>query len=477
MKDLTKGSPIKLILMFMLPLLVGNLFQQLYLTIDMIIVGQTLGTQAVAAIGATNSINFLILGFAIGLTSGLSILTAQRFGAQDYEGVRKSFAASILISLATTIVLTILSTLFVRQILELMQTPPELIDQAQAFITVLFVGLFAAVAFNLLSNVLRALGNARAPLIFLIVASIVNILLDYFFILVMNMNTGGVGLATIGAQLSATFLCLIYIRKKLPELHLTWSDFKVGKEELMTHARIAYPMAFQMSIIAIGTVVLQIAINALGTDAVAATTAASKIDQYIFLPMVSFGLTLATFAAQNYGAKKYERIIQAIKQGLMLCVGFALIAGVLILRFGQYFAKLLLGGYDPNVFALIQTYFIVNASMYWLLAILFILRSTLQGLGNSATPTIAGIMELIMRVAAAIFLPLFFGYAGAVAANPLAWFGAVVVLVYSTVHSMRKLRSMEKTRWANQFDQAITPTEQEIQEIPLFTEEKSAHSL
>jgi putative MATE family efflux protein len=338
-------------------------------------------------------------------------------------------------------VLTVLSLIFVRPILQLMQTPESIIHMSQSFISMLFAGIFATVLFNILSNVIRALGDSRTPLFFLIIASVINIVLDLLFILVFHMGVGGAGLATVTAQLLSAVFCIIYIYKKMPSLQLSKNDFRlVTKEDLKKHANIAFPMAFQMSIIAIGAVVLQIAINTIGTEAVAANTAAGRIDQFATLPMMSFGVTMATYTAQNYGAKKYDRIIKGVKQGLLLSCSFAVIAGLIVIVFGQNIAQLFISGSDPKVFELVQTYFNINASMYWLLAILFILRYTLQGLGKTAVPTIAGFMELIMRVVAAIVLTKFFGYAGAVSANPLAWFGACAVLITSYISSMKYLK-------------------------------------
>jgi len=445
MKELTHGSPIKLILFFTIPLLIGNIFQQFYATVDMIIVGQTLGKDSLAAVGATGSINFLIVGFAVGLTAGLSIVTAQRFGAKDEAGVKRGFATSILISLAVSVVLTVLSLILVRPILQVMQTPPEIIDQSQAFISVILAGVICTVAFNVLSNVIRALGDSRTPLFFLIIATLINIGLDFFFILGLGMGVEGAGLATITAQLISSLLCLVYIYKKIPMLQLKKSDFAlVTKEDLVKHARLAFPMAFQASIIAIGAIVLQIAINTLGTDAVAANTAASRIDQFAILPTMSFGVTMATFAAQNLGAKKYGRIIKGVKQGLLLSVSFAIFIGAVVIIFGQTLAKMFVSAQETQVLHLVQTYFNINASMYWILAILFILRYTLQGLGRAAVPTIAGVMELIMRVVAAIFLTSALGYPGTVSANPLAWIGSVAVLAYSCVKAMKHLQEMDR---------------------------------
>ena len=420
MRDLTKGSPAKLILLFTVPLLIGNVFQQFYNMIDMIIVGQTLGKNALAAVGATGSLTFLIIGFAQGLTAGLAIITAQRYGAKDYRGLKKSFAASVVISLVVTVILTVLSLLFIRPMLQLMQTPPEIIDQAQTFISIILLGIFASVSFNLLSNVIRALGDSRTPLFFLIIAVIINVVLDLIFIIYFGMGVEGAAIATVIAQVSSSVLCLVYIKKKMPLLQLRKKDFNFDKEEFRVHLNAALPMAFQSSIIAVGAIVLQAALNSLGTDVVAAQAAAGRIDQFANQPMMSFGIAMATFTAQNYGAKEYGRILQGVRQTLLMSVGFSLLAGAIVIFFGHFFVQLFVSPSETHVFELAQTYFNINGSLYWILAVLFILRYTLQGLGQSKIPTIAGMMELLMRSFAAIVLTGMWGYPGAAAASPLA---------------------------------------------------------
>ena len=291
MKTLTKGNPIKLILLFAVPLLIGNLFQQLYSLSDTIIVGQTLGVDALAAVGSTGSIQFLIIGFAQGLTAGLSILTAQYFGAGDYQKVRQSFVTSIVITVIVTVLLTIFSLTFVGKILDLMQTPAEIKNDAQTFISVIFASMVVLMAYNLLSNIIRALGDSKTPLYFLIFATIVNVILELLFLLVFHWGIAGAGFATVLAQGVSVVLCIVYIIRKLPLLQIEWKDFKtITKESLGKHLYVGLPMAFQMSIIAIGSVLLQSALNGLGTTAVAASTAGGKIDQLATLPMMSFGV-------------------------------------------------------------------------------------------------------------------------------------------------------------------------------------------
>ncbi|WP_034992495.1 MATE family efflux transporter [Liquorilactobacillus vini] len=441
MKELTKGSPIKLIILFTLPLVIGNLFQQLYSISDTLIVGQTLGVKALAAVGSTGSIQFLIIGFAQGLTAGLSILTAQYFGAHDYQQVRQSFATSIVICAVVTVFLTAVSLTFIHLILQLMQTPADIEKNAQIFISIIFAGIFASMAFNLLSNVIRALGDSRTPLYFLIVAAVVNIILELIFILIFKMGVSGAGIATVIAQFLSVLLCIGYIMRHIPLLQVHKQDFQsITWKKIAHHLYIGLPMAFQASIIAIGSIMIQSAINGLGTTAVAATTAASKIDQIATLPMMSLGIGMATFTAQNYGAKLYDRILLGVKQCLLVSIGFSLFGGALVISFGKAMVTLFVGKAAKEVLDLSQVYFNVNGSAYFILAVLFILRYTLQGLGQSVVPTLAGMAELAMRCVAALVLANSLGYLGACFANPLAWLGSCLVLGISYFKAIKMLK-------------------------------------
>lgn len=454
MRTLTKGNPLKLVILFTIPLLIGNVFQQLYSFMDALIVGRTIGKDALAAVGATGSINFLIIGFAQGTTAGLSVLTAQAFGARDERGVRKSFGSSIWISIAITAILTAVSVSMTRPLLELMQTPPEIIDQSVAFVRVIFIGVFASMAFNLLSNMMRALGDSRTPLIFLIIATVVNIALELLFILGFHWGVAGAGWATVIAQTFSAILCWLFIKKRIPLLVIRKQDLAFDWQSILEHLKVGLPMGFSMSIIAIGAVILQVMLNTLGTDAVAAYTAAGRIDQLATLPASSFGLAMATFAAQNLGAREYGRIRRGVHQTLALNVGVSAVLGALIIMFGRPLVNLFLGPNQPAVTALAQTYFHYNASMYWLLAILFTMRNLLQGLGKTMVPTVAGLFELLMRAFAGIVLVTHLGFAGASMANPLAWIGSVFVLVNVYFRTMKKIRQQEDRQAAKKAAEA-----------------------
>ncbi|MCH4238839.1 MAG: MATE family efflux transporter [Oscillospiraceae bacterium] len=437
-KDLTHGSPAKLIFFFTIPLLIGNLFQQFYSMADTLIVGRTLGVKALAAVGCTGGISFLILGFAQGVTAGLSIITAQRFGAGDDDGVRRSFTTSILVSAITTVVLTAVSVPLTHNILRWLDTPAEIEEQAYSYIVVILIGIFASMLFNLLSNVLRALGDSRTPLIFLIIACLINIVLDFVCILVFHMGTAGAGFATVLAQVISCLCCLWFIAKKFPILHLHRADWRITAQDISAHSRIAFPMGFQSSIIAIGTLILQVALNGLGSNAVAAYTAASKVDQLAIMGMMSFGMTMATYTAQNYGAGKFDRIRKGVKQCLLISVALSVIMAFVNIVFGKYLVNLFVED-ASSVIGLAQVYLVINSSCYFILAVLFVIRYTLQGLGKSFVPTLAGVMELIMRSIAALLLVAPFGFAGVSSANPLAWLGSAVPLCIAYVFILRRM--------------------------------------
>ena len=427
-KDMTSGKPIKLIWNFTIPLLIGNLFQQLYNMADTFIVGRTIGVHALASVGSTGSIIFLILGFANGLTAGLAIPLAQRYGAKNYSGVKRSFYVSTLISAVVAILLTIFSMVFCRQILEIMQTPVEIIDGAYDYLMVIFAGIFSSMAFNLLSNIFRSIGDAKTPLYFLVIACIMNIILDVVFIAGFGMGVEGAGYATVLSQIFSAFACILYIWKKIPILRLNSKDFVAKSLDIKEHIRISFPMAFQSSIIAIGAIIIQITLNQLGATAVAAYTAAQKIDQVAILPMMSFGVTMATFVAQNYGAKKYDRIWRGVRDCIKLSLTFAISVGIILNLFSPIFIRAFVGVGHEEVVELGAIYFITNGTMYSLL-LLFIYRYTLQGVGKTFTPTVAGIMELCMRAFAAVVLSNLYGYTGATMANPLAWLGSLIPLM------------------------------------------------
>lgn len=438
-KILTKGSPAKLILGFTLPLIAGNIFQQLYSLIDTLIVGRTIGINALAAVGCTGSIMFFLIGFVIGLTTGFSIITGQKFGAGDKEGIRQSTAACAILTIISTILLTAAGVLLAWPVLELMQTPPEIIDDAYRFIIIICWGIAATMLFNMLSNLIRALGDSRTPLLFLVLAAVLNVILELLFILEFSMGVAGAAWATVIAQAVSGILCIFYINKNMPLLRLQKKDWRVSKAILWQHIQVGLPMGFQASIIAIGAIILQVALNHLGPIAVAAYSAAQKIDMIAGMPMMSFGMAMAAYTAQNFGANKIDRIREGVKQCTIMSVGFSIVIGAINIFFGAELIGFFVGGNEPEVVRLAQIYLNITGVSYFILSLLFIYRYTLQGLGKSFVPTLAGIMELGMRTFAAIIMTKYFGFAGASLAGPLAWLGACLPLGIAYFVVMRKL--------------------------------------
>ena len=393
MNDLTKGSPLKLIVMFTIPLVIGYLVQQMYNISDTLVVGQTLGVTSLAAVGATGAIQFLVMGFVQGFSSGMSIITAQRFGAGDMKGVRQSYATSIVAGIIMSIILTIISLVFIDPLLRLMQTPADIFAEARVFIVIILAGTIATMGYNIISNAMRAVGDSKAPLYYLVVGMIFNISLELILILKFGWGVEGAAFATVLAQFVSIAASHWHISRYTDTLHLTGSDFKLPKGELRQHMLAGVPMGFQQSIIAIGSVTLAAAVNTLGTDAVAANTAASKVDQIIIMVVMSFGVTLFVGAGQH------------------------------------------------TVMDLAQLYFWANGPLYAILATLFVLRYTLQGLGDVKTPTLAGVGEMVVRSVAAFSLVVWFGFFGASLANPLAWIGSLVFLVPAWVKVVRRLKA------------------------------------
>jgi putative MATE family efflux protein len=438
-KNLTVGNPGLLIFSFALPLLAGNLFQQFYSMADTVIVGRVIGVDALAAVGCTGSINFLILGFIMGFTQGASIVTAQRFGGGDFQGVRRSFAVSAILGAGAAGVLMLASIPFARPLLMLLRTPPEIIDAAASYITVIYWGIPGALGFNLFSAMMRAVGDSVTPLIFLIIACVLNIILDYVFIKALHTGVEGAGYATAAAQGVSSVLCVPVIIKKLPVLRLTREDWKLSFREIGEHFRVALPMGFQMSIIAVGIVTVTFALNRLGVVAVAAFTTSQKIDMVAGMPLSSFGAAMTTFAAQNYGARKIDRIRKGVFQCLSMSCSFSVLAGILFFFAGDRFAAFFLPQQTGAVI-LAHRYLKITGGFYIFLGGLFIFRQTLQGLGDAVVPTIAGIMELGMRAFAAVILSHFFGFTGLCFASPLAFVGAFVPLAVATVRTLKRLQ-------------------------------------
>ena len=433
-RDMTKGSPMKLLLLFTLPVLLGNVFQQLYNMVDTIIVGRCLGYQALAAVGTTGSLNFLVLGFANGLTSGFSVLVAQRFGAKDEEGLKKAEASAVTLCIGFTVLLTILSVLTARPLLKLIHTPDDIIGDAVTYISIIYAGIAATIMYNLLACFLRAVGDSKSPLYFLIISSVLNIILDIVLIRYAGLGVAGAALATVISQLVSGLLCLCYIWKKYPILHLSKEAFKAPVAMYRRHLNIGLPMAFQFCITAIGTVVVQGALNLFGTEKIAAFTAASKAEQLVTQPAVTFGVAMANYSGQNLGAGRTDRIKEGVAKCTVLTLTCAVISMVILFLFGAPLTKLFLTAEEMDaavlgdILASAKMYLRQAALFFPFLNMIFVYRNVLQGIGRSFMPLMGGVFELITRLAASFLLPEILGFRGICLAGPLAWISAAVPL-------------------------------------------------
>ena len=437
-KDLTKGSPMKLILGFGVPLLFGLLFQQFYNMVDTIIVGRMLGVEALAAVGSTGSINFMILGFCIGLCNGFAIPIAQKFGARDDHGLRKFVAGCAWASVIFAVVITVAVCLLCRNILIWMRTPDNIMEDAYRYIFIIFAGIPTTILYNMVSGIIRSLGDSKTPLYFLILSSLSNIVLDV--VLIFPFGVAGAALATVIAQGVSGVLSLIFMMKKYDILRMTGEERRFDPECIGTLCKMGVPMGLQYSITAIGSVILQSAVNTLGSDAVAAVTAGGKISLFLCCPFDAMGSTMATYGGQNVGAGYLDRIDEGIKDCAKLGIIYALIALVFVLFFGKSLSLLFVSADETAIIGQIRYFMIANVAFYIPLAFVNIVRFMIQGLGYSTFAILAGVCEMAARsVVGFIFVPIF-GFTAACFASPVAWVCADCFLIPAYFHVMKRLR-------------------------------------
>ena len=423
--DLTVGKPLFQILRFALPLVLGTLFQQLYSFADTVIVGRCLGTDALGAVGTTYSLNFLILGFVQGACVGFGIPVAETFGAKDKGGLRKYLFNGALLCVVLSVVFTISTTLMAGPLLQLIHTPEELYADAVLYIRILFLGIPATVLYNYASSVLRAMGDSQHPFYFLLAASVLNIGLDYLLIVPMGMGVDGAALATVLSQLLSGGLCAFWFftrTAKQEELTFRGQNSLLSAGHCKRLAYIGFPMGFEYSVSAIGAVIMQDAINLLGSTAVAAQTAGEKIRQMFTLPMESVGMAMATYVGQNHGAHRTDRIKQGIKDGCTIQLTYCVAAWVVIFFVKPYAVGLVLGDADPAVTAGAIQYLAIMSMLFCFHGLLMIFRNTLQGLGYSVQAIISGVGELIGRsLGGLLAVKTGLGYVGICLSNPFAW--------------------------------------------------------
>lgn len=432
-RDLTTGSPMKLILGFMLPLFLGMLFQQFYNMVDTAIVGQTLGITALAGVGSTGSINFLVIGFVLGVCTGFAIPVAQMFGSKDLVSMRKYIGNTIWISLIFAVVLTASTCLLCSHILTWMGTPSDCFNEAHDYIFVIFLGIPVTFLYNILSGIIRSVGDSKTPLYFLIISSLLNIGLDLFFIMVMNMGVSGASWATVISQFVSGILCLIYMIKRFEILHLNKEELRFDRWYIGRLCAIGIPMGLQYSITAIGSILIQTAVNGLGSAYVAAVTAGSKVSQLLCCPFDAMGSTMATYGGQNIGAGKVERVKRGLFDCSCLGVGYAIIGLMIILFFGRtiagFFVNDLNGGSIEEILNLARQFLITNGAFYIPLAFVNIVRFLIQGMGFTQAAIFAGVFEMVGRGIVALALVPAFGFNAVCFANPAAWILADLFLI------------------------------------------------
>ncbi len=448
-KDLTTGSPMKLILGFSLPLWFGFLFQQFYNLVDTIIVGRFLGVDALAAVGSTGSLNFLILGFCMGVCNGFSIPVAHKFGAGDYVGMRKTVANAVWLAVGFAVIFTILTVVFCREMLLLTQTPTDILEDAYSYIVIIFLGIPSSFLYNVLSAFIRATGDSKTLVLFLIVSSVVNIGLDLFFIIELHMGVKGAAWATVIAQVVAGVGCLIFMIKKFPILHIKREEWKLEPMMMRALCGMGIPMGLQYSITAIGCVILQSATNTLGSGAVAAVTAAGRISGFLATPFDAMGSTMATYGGQNVGAGKLERLGKGLKSCVLLGGVYSVLALIVCVLWGDNLAVLFVEEAERGLASDVQMFLVVNTLLYFPLALVNIIRFLIQGMGFPTFAILAGVFEMVARAAAGIWLIPLWGYFGACIGGPLAWVLADVFLIPAYFDVRKKLENIKKSRINN----------------------------
>lgn len=446
MRDMTKGNIFNIILGFAIPLLLGMLFQQFYSMVDTIIVGKYLGVSALASVGSTGSINFMIIGFCMGVCNGFAIPVAQKFGAGNFKKLRKYVFNSGFLAIVFSVVMTLIVCVFCRQILIAMRTPEDIIQGAYSYIYVIFLGIPATYLYNLLSGIIRSLGDSKTPLFFLIISSIINIILDLFLIIYMHMGVAGAAWATVIAQAVSGILCLIYMRKKYSVLKFESDELKIDGYCIRRLCYMGVPMGLQYSITAIGSVILQAAVNGLGSIIVAAVTAAGKISMFLCCPFDALGSTMATYTGQNIGAGKLERISEGIKKSMIIGSVYSIVALMISVFFGKSLALLFVNENEIEILAKVSENLIIIAAFYIPLCIVNVVRFTIQGMGYSTFAILAGVCEMIARALCGFILVPIFGYVAVCLASPIAWIFADAFLIPAYKYVINKSKCEMKIK-------------------------------
>ena len=438
-RDMTTGSPFRLILGFAVPMLMGLLFQQFYSMVDTIIVGKYLGVSALASVGSTSSINFMIIGFCTGVCSGFSIPVAQRFGAGDHHGLRCFVANAGWLSAIFSTVMTVIVCFLCMDILRWMDTPDDIIQGAYDYIFIIFAGIPVTYLYNILAGIIRSLGDSRTPVYFLLLSSVINIFLDLFTILVMGMGVEGAAYATVISQAISGVLCFLYMRSHFPILRMTREERKFNLRMAKILCGIGVPMGLQYSITAIGSVILQTA--GLGSLYVAAISAGNKLTLFFTCPFEALGATMATWAGQNVGAGKIDRVKEGVKYALLIGCVYAVAAFIILTLFSKYLALLFLDADEISTIGNVSLFLFGNSLFYIALVFVNVVRFSIQGMGFSTFAILAGVFEMFARTFAGMCLVPIFGYPAACFASPMAWIAADIFLVPAFLHCIKRLKS------------------------------------
>ena len=429
----------KVLLEFTLPVFIGNVFQQFYNMVDAVVVGTFVGTKALAAVGSTGTISFLIIGFLLGITAGFTVLTAQKYGAGKMDEMRQTVGNALLLTVIVSIVMTVVSMAGMHSLLKLMNTPEDIFRDAYGYIMIICGGILAQALYNILASILRALGNSKVPLYFLILSALLNVVLDLVFIIVFKLGASGAAWATVIAQGTSGILCIVYIMKCIPELRLTRDDWKLRWNLAAKQIGIGIPMGLQYSITAIGTMMVQTALNMLGSYAVAAFTAGSKIEQIFTQAYVAQGTASATYNAQNIGAGRLDRVKKGFHASHMIGIGYSIVVGAILFIFGKYFAYLFISDNIGEVLPMVDTYVKCVAVFFIPLYFVNVLRNGIQGMGYGLLPMMAGVAELAGRGITALVAAQHSSYIGTCLASPVAWIFASCLLGFMYIFVMRDM--------------------------------------
>ena len=440
-KNMTMGNPFLLLTGFVLPIFVGNLFQQLYLMSDTLIVSRLLGVEALAAVGSVSPFSYMVVGFAQGLTMGFTAILSQRFGAGDNEGMRKVYAMSTLLSVLISFLLSIVFTFLSRPMLKLVNTPDNILDMAVEYISIIYIFLIFQVLYNLYAGVLRSLGDSKSPLIFMIISAITNIILDIIAIAVFHMGVGGAALATVFSQGLSAILSFIYIKKKFTILTPSKEEKKYDRSLSKVLLKVGLPGAFQYSITAISCILVQASLNNFGSDSVAAYSVANKIENMVTQFYPALGIGISTFAGQNLGAGKLKRVRKGFRVSVYLNIAYSIFALIICQSFASPMSKLFIDSNTSSPVVIEESIlYVTTMSLFFIpLGFIFIFRTGCQGLGSGKIPMISAIIELVARTCTAFSLPYFFGFLGICYSNAVSWISAGFILPIVYLAFMKKL--------------------------------------